>query len=103
MLTYNREYNYIGELILRKSHILGEFSRPIDDKVNWLFLKSDNRQFSFVYKIEEPLKAEYDTVFRAMLAFTMPEVVGDVVKLNTTYEILRGQESIGSVRLLVAL
>ncbi|MBV4360604.1 hypothetical protein [Pinibacter aurantiacus] len=103
MLTQNRKYHFVGELLLKKSRVLDEQSRAIDDKVNWLFLNTGERQFSFVYKIEQPLDAEFDKPFRVELAFTMIEAVINAVQLNHTYEVLRGPESIGTVKLIGAL
>lgn len=103
MLTENREYNYIGKLTLHRSKILDVKHQPKDDKVNWLFLNTENKQFSFVYKIENPLKANYDTPFKVRLSFTMIEMLVNVVKLNCVYEVSRGQEIIGTVKLIKAL
>ena len=100
MLSENRKYHFVGELILHKSQVLNAPNRPKDDKVNWLFLKVGERQFSFVYKIENPFEANYEMPFKADLAFTMIEVVENILQLNHTYEVLRGQEPIGIVKLL---
>lgn len=98
MLSENRKYNFIGQLVLHKSRVLTEQSQPKDDEVNWLFLNMGERQFSFVYKIEKPFEAKYDKPFTAALAFLMIEAVEKVIQLNQTYEILRGQEVIGTVK-----
>lgn len=103
MLTENRKYNFIGELTLNRSHVLDEHSQPKDDKVNWLFLNTGEHQYSFVYKIVNPLEAKYNKPFRAELAFTMIEVVIGIVKLNRSYEVLRGQEVVGTVSLINAI
>lgn len=103
MLTGEREYHFVGELILERSHVLDEYSQPKDDKVNWLFLNTGEQQFSFVYKIEKHLEAKYGEPFKAELAFTMIEVVTKCIELNHVYEVLRGQEIIGSVWLINAL
>ncbi|WP_131539022.1 hypothetical protein [Pedobacter nototheniae] len=103
MLTENRKYNFVGELTLHKSRVLNAPHQPKDDKVNWLFLNTGERQFSFVYKIENPLGANYEMPFKANLAFTMIEAVEDIIQLNHSYEVLRGQESIGTVKLISAL
>jgi hypothetical protein len=100
MLSENRKYHFIGEFILNRSHLLEEKCQPKDDKVNWLFIDAVEQQFSFVYKIEKPLEAKYGTPFKAELAFTMIEAVRNIVKLNYSYNILRGQEIIGDVRLI---
>jgi hypothetical protein len=103
MLTENRKYNFIGELCLNRSRVLGEQFQPKDDKVNWLFLNVGDHQFSFVYKIENPKEAEYGKPFKVELAFTMVETVAAIVKLNHPYEILRGQEIVGTVSLINSL
>lgn len=103
MLTENRVYHFVGELTLRRSHVLGEEAQPKDDKVNWLFLNTGEQLFSFLYKIENPLGANYDKPFKVELAFTMIEAVIKVIKLNYTYEVLRGQETIGTIILIDSL
>ncbi|MDR7212726.1 hypothetical protein [Flavobacterium piscis] len=97
MLTENRKYHFIGELNLNRSRVLDEQSQPKDDKVNWLFLKTGEQQFSFVYRIENPQEAIYGIPFKVELAFTMVEAIEGIIKLNHTYEVLRGQEHIGTV------
>lgn len=99
MLTDNRKYHFLGELTLKRSHLLDKRSQPKDDKVVWLFLNIGKQQFSFVYKIKNPSEAKYDKPFEAEIAFTMIEVVIGTVKLHHTYEILRGQDLIGKVKL----
>ena len=86
----NRKYHFIVELTLNRSHVLDKQCQPKDDTVNWFFFKAGERQFSFVYKIERPLEAQYGIPFKAELAFTMIEVVRNIIKLNNTYEVLRG-------------
>lgn len=103
MFTENRKYHFAGELTLKRSHVLDEQSQPKDDKVNWLFLNAGEQQFSFVYKIESPLEAKYEKPFKAELAFTMIEAVIKSIKLHDAYEVLRGQEIIGTIRLINAL
>ena len=49
----------------------GEFS-PKDDMVPWLFLVIDEkgeRRFSFFYKIENPLDAQYEVPFSIRMSF----------------------------------
>ena len=100
MLTENRKYHFVGELTLKKSHVLDEQDQPKDDKINWLFLNAGKQQFSFVYKIENPLEAEYNKPFKVELSFTMIEDVIKIIELHHIYEVLRGQEIIGIVKLL---
>lgn len=103
MLTENRKYNFIGELTLNRSSVLDNQSQPKDDKVNWLFLNTGEHLYSFVYKIEKPTEAKYNRPFRIKIAFTMIEAVIKCVKLNHTYEVLRGQEVIGNISLINTL
>ncbi len=103
MLTENRRYHFAGELTLKRSHVLDEQSQPKEDKVNWLFLNAGEQQFSFIYKIGNPLEAKYEKPFKAELAFTMIKAVIKSIKLHHAYEVLRGQEIIGTVRLIKAL
>ena len=103
MLTENRKYNFIGDLTLNRSRVLDEQNQPKDDKVNWLFLNTGEHQYSFVYKIKNPLEAKYNKPFKAELSFTMIEAVTSLVKLNCSYEVLRGQEVVGKVSLINAI
>jgi len=100
MLTENRKYHFVGELTLNKSRSLTEQILPKEDKVNWLFLKTGKQQFSFIYKIENLLEASYERPFKVKLAFTMNETARNVVELNYFYEVLRGTEMIGEIKLI---
>jgi hypothetical protein len=100
MLIENRKYHFVGELTLNKSRVLAEQILPRDDKVNWLFLKIGEQQFSFIYKIENLFEANYEKPFKVKLAFTMIETVRNVVELNCIYEVLRGNEMIGKIKLI---
>jgi len=95
MLSYNRKYHFVCTLTLNKSHVLTGACLPKDDIINWLFLETTDRLYSFVYKIESPIQARYNQPFRAKIAFTMYEEAKLFVKLNETYKVLRGQENIG--------
>lgn len=99
MLSENREFHYTGSLKLNKSIVLNAPNQPKDDKVNWLFLQIEERKYSFLYKILEPLKAEYNKPFTVKLSFTMIEVVKNIIKLNNTYTIFRGNEYIGTLNM----
>lgn len=103
MLTENRKFHFVGELLIKRSHVLDNNSQPKDDRVNWLFLKSGERQFGFVYKIENPLHAKYGQSFKVELSFSMIEEVANIVNLNQSYEVLRGEEFIGNVNLINSL
>lgn len=103
MLTENRKYNYIGELIVKRSVILDKQIQPKDDVVNWLFLNIENHLYSFVYKIKNPGDAKYGSPFLAEIAVTMIERVKEVILLNKDYEVLRGQEKIGTIRIVDSL
>ena len=100
MLTENRKYHFFGELTLNRSHVLDKQCQPKDDKINWLFLNTEEHQFSFVYKIKKPLGAKYGAPFKVELAFTMIETVESIIEINHSYEVLRGQEIIGKIRLI---
>lgn len=97
MFTEEREYDYWGKLILKKSKILKEGCQPKDDKINWLFMKVDENLYSFVYKIESPSVAMYEEPFNAAFAFTMSDKVKEIAKMNQAYEVYRGPEPIGKV------
>mgnify|MGYP007034058969 CR=1 FL=1 len=88
---------------MRRSRLLDEQNQPKDDIVNWLFLKSGKYRFSFVYKMEKPLESKYEIPFRAKLAFTFIEGVIKFIKLNHDYEVWRGEEIVGTVRLIRAV
>lgn len=103
MLTEKRKYQFIGELKLQRSHVLAEQLQPKDDRVNWLFLNLEKHQYSFVYKIADPLEAKYGVAFKVCLSFTMIEVVSKKVMLQHEYKVLRGQELIGTVMLISSL
>ncbi|MDB5221571.1 MAG: hypothetical protein JWN83_238 [Chitinophagaceae bacterium] len=100
MISEERKYHFVGELLLNRSHVLPAESYPKDDKVNWLFLKVSDKLLSFVYKIETASAAEYAKPFRVYLSFNMDDVAKDLLNINTNYEVLRGEESIGYVKLL---
>lgn len=97
MLSIDREFHYSGEATLIKSRVIKEAYSPSDDKVNWLFLSINKKQFSFVYKIDAPSKAEYGKPFKIYLAFSAIEDVENKILLNHVYPVLRGQEDIGTV------
>jgi len=103
MFSENRKFHFIGELTLKRSRVLDEQYQPKDDTVNWLFLFTKEWHYSFIYKIENPLEAKYGKPFKAEIAFTAIETVAKIIKLNHTYEVLRGQESVGTIKLLSAL
>jgi hypothetical protein len=75
-------------------------SQPIDDKINWLFLKIGVKQFSFIYKIEDPFTANYRISFNVKLSFMLYEEVKKLIQFNQIYEVLRGTESIGTVKII---
>lgn len=99
MLTENRKYNFIGELDLKRSKLLGEQSRPKDDKVNWFFAEIGTKHYSFVYKIECPQDAKYLDPFNAFLAFTMFDLIKDIVRIGGVYPVFRGEERIGILKI----
>lgn len=97
MLTENRRYHYSGQMTLSRSRVLDEQAQPAHDIVNWLFLESEGRQYSFVYHIDDPIEAQYGRPFQVMVAFTMIEAVMMSIALNREYVVLRGQEIIGAI------
>lgn len=104
MLTENRKYHYIASIKISKSKFLDSHClSPAEDKTNWFFMKVNLHQFSFILKIEDPLKAQYNIPFKARLSFIMIETVKKKVLLNYSYKILRGQENIGEVTLIEKL
>ena len=101
MLSENRTYHAIGKLNISKSRVLKKDQRPRDDKQNWLFLSTEDRRFSFVYKIDQPELANYDMSFKIRMAFTVDhEVIKKFIHQNHAYEVLRGEELIGSVEMI---
>lgn len=101
MLSENRIYHAIGMLNVSRSRALNNDLRPKDDKQNWLFLDVGHRRFSFVYKIDQPGLAKYNTPFKIILAFTIDyDVVTKFVYQNRAYDVLRGEEDIGSIEIL---
>lgn len=100
MLTYNREYHYVGELTIHRSHVLDEKCQPKDDIVNWLFLIIEKYQYSFVYQIEDPFNAKYNNSFKIKIAFTAIDEVNKVIQLNHIYEVFRGEEHIGVIKII---
>ncbi len=100
MLSTNRKFHFKGKLNINRSHLLDLNSQPKDDVVNWLFMKSSGRQFSFIYKIERPLKARYNQAFKVEIAITGIDMIKDYIKLNHSYEVFRAQEFIGSIYLI---
>ncbi len=100
MLSYNREFHFVGELIIHRSQILDKECQPKDDIVNWLFLIIEEYQYSFVYKIENPLDAKYNNSFKVKISFTAKDAILKVIRLNHIYEVCRGQESIGTIKLI---
>ena len=99
MLSNNRKFHFEVELNIKKSRVLNKHVEPKDDTVNWLFLKVAEKQFSFIYEWN-PLQAHYNFPFDADISFTAFESVKGLVSLNYMYEILRGQEQIGTLKLI---
>ena len=101
MLSENRIYNAIGKLRIKKSRKLESICLPKDDKQNWLFLRVRDKSFSFVYKIEHPTEATYNTPFQVKMAFTMDyNVIKEFVFQNCVYEVSRAEEIVGSVEII---
>jgi hypothetical protein len=95
----NRKYHYTGELTIKRSRVLKSENQPKDDIVPWLFLVIGERRFTFFYKIEESVKASYESPFNIQMSFILEEI-NDLVELNHTYEVWRAEEPIGIVKIL---
>lgn len=98
MFSDSRQYNYTGELTIKKSRVLKPGNLPKDDIVPWLFLKIGDRRFTFSYKIDDLLNASYNKPFRVQISFLMEEVK-NIIKMNHTYEVWRAEEPIGIVEI----
>lgn len=96
MLSTNRKFHLKGELKIKKSKLTDAII-PKDDKVNWLFLTLKGIDYSFVYKIEDPENARYNTSFKILLAFTAFDLIQNILEIDKTYKVKRGQEDIGTV------
>ncbi len=104
MLSENRIYNAIGKLRIKKSRELYSICLPKDDKQNWLFLRVGDKKFSFVYKMEHPTEANYNSPFLIKMAFTMDyDVIKNFVFQNGVYEVFRAEEIVGSVKIITIL
>jgi hypothetical protein len=98
----NRRYQYIGELTIKKSSALKDCALPKDDILPWLFLiidEKEGKRFTFLYKIEQPTEAVFEEPFNIQMAFIM-EKIKKTVQLNQTYNVWRGEEFIGSVKII---
>lgn len=100
MLSEPKKFQFIGELNIKRGRLLKEKSLPKDDTVNWLFLKEGVNQWGFVYKIENPIEASYVNPFLVKLSIFFIEKVAEKLQLNYTYETMRGQEIIGTIKLI---
>jgi hypothetical protein len=101
----NRIYQYVGALTIRKSHVLQGDTLPKDDILPWLFLaidKKGERRFTFFYKIEQPEVAFYEKPFNIQMSFIMDNMER-VIELNHTYDVWRGEDSIGKVKIVEIL
>ena len=99
MISVDRKFHFTGEMVIKRSYMLGTNGQPKDDKTNWLFLKIGERQFSFIYMIDEPTTASYDNPFSTKLSFMLIDEVKKFIKLNQSYGVLRGAETIGMVEI----
>jgi hypothetical protein len=103
MISDNRQFNFIGQLFLEKSHVLSSVSLPKDDQVNWLFLKYEDKFYSFIYKIKKPEDAKYKEYFECFLSFSMHDVVSKIIIINNVYYVFRGQEPIGNLKIIKSI
>jgi hypothetical protein len=100
MLSTDRKFHFIAELHIEKSRVLTATEKPCEDEVNWMFIKLENsRRSSFVYEILEPQIATYDAPFSVKIAFTFFDSVRNVLQINKSYPVMRGEEVIGTIRL----
>lgn len=105
MDTEKRTYQYEGLLTVRKSRILKENALPKEDILPWLFLvmdKKGERRFTFFYKIEHPTESFYEKPFNILMSFIM-DGMEKVIEINQTYDVWRGEEFIGNVKIIRAL
>ncbi|TXK77152.1 hypothetical protein [Mesonia sp. K4-1] len=101
MFDKNREYHYIAEMTLSKIESIKNLSQPKDDIVDWFFLKINQYQFSFIYKIINPDKSYYEKPFSAKLSFNVEnKFLKEELKKNMFYTILRGNEKIGEIQII---
>lgn len=100
MLSTDRKFHFIGELNIKRSKLLHPNSNPKDDETNWQFIVLNDARYSFVFKIEESQNAKYNSPFLISLAFTFYEFVENEIKLNYEYIVQRGEEEIGTIRLI---
>jgi len=103
MISIEREFHYIGEMKIKKSKMLGVNIKPNDDKTNWLFLKVGEKQYGFIYKIDVLKKVNYNIPFRVKMSFMLLNEVKKVLISNNKYEVLRGDEKIGDIRIISSL
>jgi hypothetical protein len=103
MILIDREFHFYCEMTLKRSNYLQTNFHPKDDKTNWLFVKVDDRLFSFIYQICNPKVAEYDSPFTAELSFMLFNEVKELIAINQTYDVFRGFEEIGFVRITGSL
>lgn len=99
MITTNKNFQFICTLRIRKSNILNDSTRPAEDKLNWLFIKIYNKKYSFVYRIIDPLNAEYASPFDIEMSLIFPELIHDKIEILKDYEVFRGEENIGIIRI----
>ena len=97
-----RIYQYEGLLTIKKSRILKENSMPKDDILPWLFLVLDQkgeRRFTFFYIIEQQAESFYEKPFNILMSFIIDEME-KVIELNRIYDVWRGEEFIGNVKII---
>lgn len=103
MIPSERTYHYKVELLLSRSHVLKYNNSLKDDIVNWLFAHIGDSKYGFVYKIEEVESASFEQPFLADASFLAIEFVTGLLKLGDTYEVSRGEEQIGSLKIVEIL
>lgn len=103
MLSIKREFHYTAQLTIHRSKLLEENTFPREDIINWLFIEIHDHQYSFVYTIDDPDKAQFNKPFEVKIAFTDFESVERIIMLNKDYQVYRGNELIGQIEILKKL
>ncbi|WP_271782606.1 hypothetical protein [Aquimarina algiphila] len=92
-------YQYLAHLNIKKSKAI-ESNFPFEDKVNWLFLEKEEKQYSFIYNIKSPKTSLYNSPFEIEVKFLMYDELKNIIELERDYKVYRGEEEIGTIKLL---
>jgi hypothetical protein len=105
MNLHSRVYHYVGKITLKNRYTLKLERLPDEDIDPWLFLvfdKKGERRCTFFYKIEHHLESFYEKSFNILMSFIM-EGMENVIELYQTYDVWRGEEFIGNIKINEAL